>query len=481
MHDGNGLSDAIKPDGAVSDPIFTNLNYDLLTIGNHELYLSDVAYETFNKVGKVYGERYLTSNVQILNRTTGQYEYFGNKFRYFTTEKGLNIMAFGVLYDFTGNSNASKVIPAASMVKEPWFQQAVNYNKPIDLFVVLGHNPARPTASGSTFGSVINAIRAAKPNTPIQLFGGHNHIRDFAVIDQGTTSLGSGRYCETLGWVAMSGIKSSTYKGNMKPRGVPNPTQKAIKVTNATSTASAPSTTGTGTSAFKDMVYARRYMDWNRLTFAYHAVGSQSKSFDYHSGLRVSAEITEARKKLNLTTLFGCAPATYCLSCKPFGAPGNILGLAQTALSAVIVNSTRATTPRFVIINSGSLRFDLVEGPFTYDDGFIVSPFTDAFLYIPNVPYGIASKVLDSLNMAPADKRRRDLESRDFGFHALQGDDCVEAVASSMEKHSGLKGRSSSLAGGLHRRQTNKVTPGYVTKGQSSHSQSQKSANTRYR
>src|ERR1035438_10044805 len=34
-----------------------------------------------------------------------------------------------------------------------------------------------------------------------------------------------GRYCETLGWLSMSGINSSTFGGSMKPRGVPNPTR----------------------------------------------------------------------------------------------------------------------------------------------------------------------------------------------------------------------------------------------------------------
>lgn len=42
LHDGNGLSDATIPDGALSNPIFENINYDVLTIGNHELYLNDM-------------------------------------------------------------------------------------------------------------------------------------------------------------------------------------------------------------------------------------------------------------------------------------------------------------------------------------------------------------------------------------------------------------------------------------------------------
>lgn len=86
-------------------------------------------------------------------------------------------MAFGVLYDFTGNSNVSKVIKARDLVKESWFLDAVKFPQPIDLFVVLGHNPVRTTVSSSTFGIIYNTIRGLRPNIPIQAFGGHTHIR----------------------------------------------------------------------------------------------------------------------------------------------------------------------------------------------------------------------------------------------------------------------------------------------------------------
>ena len=78
------------------------------------------------------------------------------------------------------------------MVKQDWFAQAVNLDKPIDLFLLIGHNIARPSTGGSTFGIVHKAIRAVHPNTPIQIFGGHSHIRDFAVVDQSSTALEAG-------------------------------------------------------------------------------------------------------------------------------------------------------------------------------------------------------------------------------------------------------------------------------------------------
>lgn len=332
LHDGNGLSDASTPNGAITNPIFENIDYDLLTIGNHELYITEIAYETSNQFAKAYGDRYLTSNVKILNPKTGQFEYIGAQYRYFTTEMGLRVMAFGVLFDFTGNSNVSQVIKTKDLVKEQWFLDAINYPQEIDLFLVIGHNPPRPTVSSSTFGLLHSTIRGLRPNVPIQAFGGHTHIRDFAVYDEMSTGMESGRYCETLGFLSMSGIQSKNFKGKMKPEGVPNPNQRAIKVahssTNSTGSTSAstlhtttgtagsgPSGTASGLSASgtgqSTLLYSRRYLDWNRRTFAYHAVGSQDNTFDTPKGQAVNTEITNDRKKLNLTTLYGCAPETW--------------------------------------------------------------------------------------------------------------------------------------------------------------------------
>ncbi|TKA79736.1 hypothetical protein B0A55_04370 [Friedmanniomyces simplex] len=456
LHDGAGLSDATSPNGVLSNPIFENINYDVLTIGNHELYISDIAYEHFYNFSRHYGDRYLTSNVQIFNPNTSTFEYIGKTHRYFTTPKGIRIMSFGVLYDFTGNSNVSKVIPAAEMVNQTWFQNALHTDEPVDMFLLIGHNPVRPGSGGSTLDIVFNAIRAARPDTPVQIFGGHSHARDFSVYDDKSTALESGRYCETLGWLSMSGLNSSSYTGCANPAGVPNPSMPAKNV-NSTSTATAALTTSTTSS---NLVYSRRYMDWNRLTFEYHATGSQVGTFETSKGLSVTSNITTTRHELNLTALYGCAPQTWCITCAPFLSNGSIYTVLTEALSATIINASRAEIPRIIILNTGSVRFDLIQGPFTYDDSFIVSPFTDAFQYIRGVPYALASQVLPILNSAPAEKRS--LSARDFGFYnpsLPQQDACIDppvltSTLGGVQKHS---------QGRIVRRQNTAASPGYVT------------------
>lgn len=394
MHDGNGLSDETSPNGVFTDPLFMPINYDLLTIGNHELYVTEVAYETFSNFSKPYGDKYLTSNVQIIDKKTGKYDYIGNKYRYFTTKHGLRIMAFGIIFDFTGNSNVSKVIKAEDLVKEQWFKDAINY-EPIDLFLVTGHNPVRANVSQSTMGTIHKAIRNARPDVPIQVLGGHTHIRDFTVYDEMATGLESGRYCETLGWLSLTGIHSPHYNGSYLPHDTIHPTQKAIPHANSTSLHKPKF----------DIRYFRRYMDWNRLTFAYHAASSQDRTFDIPLGKTLTSDIRKQRVDTNLTHVYGCAPRTYCQSCRPYGAEGNIVTLMEKALAKTVVNETRAHIPRLILVNTGSIRFDLVQGPFTKDDSYIVSPFRDSFQFLPEIPYKEASQIRGILDSGPFQKR----------------------------------------------------------------------------
>lgn len=361
-------------------------------VGNHELYLADVAYQDYNSFSKAWGDKYLTSNVQILDQTTNEFTYLGNQYRYFTTDNGIRILAFGVLFDFTGNTNVTKVIPASTMVNETWFQSLLATPPgPVDLFLLIGHNTVLKQKSTGTFGYLTDAIRATYPSTPIQIFGGHSHIRDFRVYDPATTALESGRYCETLGWLAMSGFNAtnSNYTGaSAPPAGVSAPTRKA---TNDTTSDGAPWT------------YARRYLDWNRLTFEYHASGSQTNStttaaaagFDTAAGQNTTALLYGYRQQLSITARLGCSPQLWCQSCAEFNSSGSIYNLLSQALGGAVVSPARADKARVSILNTGSVRFDLHKGPFLVDDTYIVSPFVNIFVYIPDVPYSIASGALD--------------------------------------------------------------------------------------
>ncbi|CEJ93230.1 hypothetical protein VHEMI08838 [[Torrubiella] hemipterigena] len=434
LHDGAGLSDATKIDGTSSMPVFTEIDYDLLTIGNHELYVSDVAYQMFNDYATKWGDKYVNSNVKIRNPKTNAFETPGVTHRYFTTPKGIRIMAFGVLFDFTGNSNASQVTPAKNMVKEQWFKDAITSKDPVDLYLIFGHNPVNPAVRGATMKPVFDAIRAVHPTTPVSIFGGHTHIRDFAVYDEHSVGIESGRYCETLGWMSLSGFDSSNsgYHGIKNPHGVPNPSRTAVN----------------GSSS--PWKWSRRYLDWNRNTFIFHS-RQHEETYDYHSGQRVTTGITDTRNQLRLGEVYGCAPQTWCMDCVPFDDPNNIFpGVMRPAISAVVINQTRADKARMVLANTGAVRFDLLKGPFTYDDNFVVSPFRDVFRYIKDVPFAKAKVLLDQLNKGPIAKRN-DLASMRF-----PEDDCTNPAAGLLTRREMRQPRGAVLRQEI-------VTPGYTT------------------
>ena len=258
----------------------------------------------------------------------------------------------------------------------------------------------------------------------------------------------------------MSGINSAAKKIKINPKGVPNPTRIAVPP-RSTGTVSPGVPIPTSTSS-SNLRYARRYLDWNRRTFAYHAKGSQDfDKFGTPKGVAVTSEITKERARLNLTSLYGCAPETYCQYCKPYGTDGNIFKLLQTALSTVVVNETRKQNSRLIIINTGSIRFDLAKGPFTYDDSFIVSPFDDAFQFIPDVPYEQASKVIDILN-AGSYQKKRDLGTTDFKFDTILADRDICIDPPLTHSYDGVT-RRSRQGGHLIRRQSTAPTPGYLT------------------
>ncbi len=70
------------------------------------------------------------------------------------------------------------------------------------------------------------------------------------------------------------------------------------------------------------------------------------------------------------------------------------------------LNNSRADIPNYVVINSGSQRFDIYSGKFDKNDRLTATPFTDTFFYIPGVPLSAALQTVQALNQNGASNRR---------------------------------------------------------------------------
>lgn len=148
------------------------------------------------------------------------------------------------------------------------------------------------------------------------------------------------------------------------------------------------------------LTFSRRYIDNNLYSMRHHSA-KDSKSFPTAHGLSVSKAIGKARKSLDLTHKYGCAPQDYWVSRRPYPHNESIFSLIEErVLPESIAKSERINTGKkaLVITNTGGIRFDIFKGAFTKDTKFLVSPFTSGIRYIPDVPYKAASQVIKLLN-----------------------------------------------------------------------------------
>ncbi|RUS23865.1 Metallo-dependent phosphatase-like protein, partial [Jimgerdemannia flammicorona] len=334
-HDGNGLSDATSIDGAVTQPVLTDIDYDVLCIGkfcNHELYVNDVAQDVYKNFAPKWKGRYLTSNVFIKDVTANKTVPIGSQYTYFKGKFGTKVLAFGFLFNFQGNGNATIVQPVEVAVNQTWFQQALTHYD-VDIFVVAGHTPLRT----QEFQTVFNAIRALHPAKPIAFLGGHSHIRDFHIYDGRAAGLESGRFMETIGWLSVEGLRHERHLPESATIG-------------------------------KNLTWTRRYLDTNRPTYEFHTkTRGNDRAFDTIKGKKISKLITSERKALNLSYVFGCVPHDYYLSRVAYNNEYSLLNLVKFISAEIIPKAVHDPTrpyPSHVIINSGCQRFDLYKGEF---------------------------------------------------------------------------------------------------------------------
>lgn len=371
--EGNGLYDASHPKGAYTYDIFREQEIHVICSGNHELYHENSSINEYLKTVPNFQGKYIASNIDIIDPQSGDRVPLAQRFKKFTTKnQGIRILAFGFLFDFTGNANNTVVQPVEETIKQDWFQQAIR-DREVDLFLVTGHVPLR----SDEFNAIYKAIRGVQWDAPIQFFGGHTHIRDYAKYDSKAYALESGRYLETIGFMSITGLNAG---GNPDDLHVDAPTKLEQPTVRTSPT------------------FARRYID-NNLSSFHHHTSLNDTSFPTSHGRNVSAMIASARKALGLEHQFGCAPRNLWTNRAPYPSESSIFTwLEKQVLPDMIYDEKRGDTPTMALINTGAMRFDIFQGAFTVDTTYAVSPFTNNFRYIQDVPFDVAKKALMVLN-----------------------------------------------------------------------------------
>ncbi|KAL0145449.1 vacuolar protein [Mucor lusitanicus] len=376
-HDGNGLSDITDPRGLLSQPLLTNIPYDLLTIGNHELYVNDVTVDTVDNFIPHWKDRYLAANVYFKDIHNNKTVPIGSKFTYFEGEFGTRVLAYGFLFNFQKNGDRSVVRSVKDEIQEAWFKQSLETHLP-DIIVLIGHIGLR----FEEFYILIDAIREYYPTIPIAVLGGHTHIRDAVKYDPWAAGIESGRYLETIGFFSVEGVSNK----NAASRTLANVT------------------------------FHRRYLDQNRPTYQFHSsldgnrIATDSE-FDTPLGLQMTNLISELRGTYDLSKKLGCAPQDYKLQAAHPNQNTSVFHLLTQEVLPLVVADKNRPNPVYFLINTGGVRYDIFKGPFLLDNMYQLSPFEDAFYSIENVPYSIVRQLLPKLNHEGEQvfRKRRDI------------------------------------------------------------------------
>ncbi|KAH8983104.1 hypothetical protein EDB92DRAFT_1819611 [Lactarius akahatsu] len=355
-------------DRARSNQFFSQLPYDVLAIGNHELYIYANALDMHQNFAPEFPGRYLSSNVNITILGPNGFPVsvtVGNRFAKFKTRKSplsVSRMTLPETITIKGGRHGERSLGLA--LTSAQFADTIK-DEP-DISFLLGP-------------LVFSAVRAVHPTTPILILGGHTHTRDFREHRKRCSSMGrllprSGWYMETLG-------EDLDHRGSKR-----------------------------------NLTVNRRYLDPNRVTYEvwnrsalalfpepiarqYHT-NSRDSSFDTSIGRKITKGFEALATRFDLDFKFVTAPRDYTLSRDPFPSNGSQLSLIadQVLPTALTVSNKRANIPNIITTNSGSPRFDIYAGPFTKDNQLTASPFTDAFVFIAGVPLSVANAVLLPLN-----------------------------------------------------------------------------------
>ncbi|KAH9990648.1 Metallo-dependent phosphatase-like protein [Russula compacta] len=422
LHDGTGLSDGYPKggwDGQESDEFFAQLPYDVLTIGNHELYSNAVAHSMHTNLTKRFPGRYLTSNAYItVTGDDGEPKTvpIGWQFAKFKTRKGRSVTALGVIFDARNFASDVSIHTAKDMAtKEPWFADAIK-DRP-DLFLLIGHMPVRGV--GNNWNFVFDPIRKLHKDTPILILGGHTHIRDCAQYDGKSMALESGAYMDTLGWLSVN-LTSTGPSGNLS--------------------------------------FSRRYLDPNRVTYEFHTTQHQ---FDTRPGLNITDGLYRLFDKYNLGKVWGKSPQEYTLYRDPVTSNRSVLKFfAEEAVPTALSNVPSVASARYFVVGTGVLRYDIFEGDFNQNDQLTASSYPDQFWCIPNVLLGAAKATAQKMNEIAKRSARSSSSSRSSSEprHAWRRD-AAEVDEIRLRWLAEMNGRAATLGS----REAQELTLGYVT------------------
>jgi len=313
-------------------PILQKMPWDVLNIGNHELYRNSTIEYITQPDGFVdfWKGKYLTSNVLLVE--TG--EPIGNRYTFLQgdfSEK--TILVFGFLYDFQNHCPITEVEYVETVVNATWFQDVLKRTeKNFDAIVVLAHMDA--------FDPLVDVLLAkirsiCGDEMPVQFITGHSHQRKFKKLDNFSTTFEAGRFLDTIGFASLS---------------------------------------------FKDdnVLFEHEFIDGN-VDAMKVSLGTASESFETEKGRELKTLIQTTETRLGLNKEVGCSPITYYLQ----NGLDKDNSLWRLFSKTIIPNQLfKGSDSMLFVQNPGALRYNLFQGIITRNDLIAVSPYNDTLFKV---------------------------------------------------------------------------------------------------
>ncbi|GAX10205.1 hypothetical protein FisN_3Lh400 [Fistulifera solaris] len=346
--DGTGVS-TIPPTHLL--PILEQLPWDVVNMGNHELYHSEtVEYMKTSGFIHHWKGNYLTSNV-VWSSTV---KPIGSRYTILNaTHHRARILTFGFLYNFQGNCNTTQVIRVQDAVKEEWFRSVLRHEE-YDAILVLAHMDYQDELVSVIHQAIRNIVGLSMP---IQFINGHSHRRGSAQLDNTSAAMEAGHFLDTVGFVSF-------------------PVKQTVLSSNAT------------LSLFQHAFIDAAVPDLARAL-------EQTSLHITDSGEVLSSLIRQTRDLLQLEQPVGCAPQTFRLGL-PLDDPSSLWALYMDHV--VTPKLLRRNESLVYIQGTGLLRYDLYAGPITIDDIIAVTPFNDSiYSVVDNVDGELLRALLQAM------------------------------------------------------------------------------------
>ncbi|KAL0237595.1 hypothetical protein PCE1_000989 [Barthelona sp. PCE] len=360
---GTGLSDITDPIGKLILEAADMADYDLMTIGNHELGTDSTMEYIRDKWSFPATGKYVTTNAFFTN---GRVRHIGSPYREFTLPKsGKKVLALGFLNPVSHMASYLRTDDVIETLMNNNEVKSRVQAKDFDLLILLCHIGS----SSSTIHNLEMKIREwwretdAADNSPMVIFTGHTHRTNFTHFDdRNTVVLESGCYLYSVGYLNIKLTADGTLK-----------------------------TYHTFFSSDQ-----KRFED-----FLAHE-GVRYQNFTTERGKEINAFVTRWTKYYDLDKVLACSDKRYYRR-HYITEEDSLFNLVMnkifpsTVLNVPIDYQDLNNYPVY-FMNTGSLRSDIFPGTVDLDDLFTLDPFNTSIHYIPGLTEEEIRATFDRMN-----------------------------------------------------------------------------------